>query len=183
MSARWRDSPCRLVAVNVCFAVVSPRPIALSNRHPRLRLDRRAVARVVRTLDAHAQKFRGAPPPGELSIIFLTDVALAKLHADFLGDPSVTDVITFAGDAALGTAGEICISADAAWRHCSALASRPSSPAFSAELTLYLVHGWLHLSSYDDLVPVKKRAMRRAEARALRILRAARSLPRFTLAP
>ena len=33
---------------------------------------------------------------------------------------------------------------------------------FSAELTLYVVHGWLHLAGYDDLVPAKKRAMRRA---------------------
>mgnify|MGYP000682717518 CR=1 FL=1 len=42
------------------------------------------------------------------------DAALARLHADFLGDPTTTDVITFEGDPALGVAGEICVSADTA---------------------------------------------------------------------
>ena len=118
-----------------------------------------------------------APPPGELSLVFLTDAALAQVHADFLDDPSATDVITFEGNSAAGTAGEICVSADTA----SAYAARHRRN-FSAELTLYLVHGWLHLAGHDDLTPTKKRAMRRAEARALQALRTAGAIPRFTLA-
>jgi probable rRNA maturation factor len=158
-----------------------PRAIAIASRHPRLRFDRRAVAHVIATLDMHAGKFRGGCPAGELSVVFLTDAALAKLHANFLEDPRPTDVITFAGDPALGTAGEICISADAAIRHVSSrLLSRAACrTAFSAELMLYLVHGWLHLAGYDDLVPKKKQSMRRAEARALELLRRARRLPQF----
>ena len=158
------------------LAAVSPRSIAVANRHPRLRLDRRAVARVIHTLDAHMEDFRGGPPPGELSLVFLTDAALAKLHADFLGDPSPTDVITFSGDSTLGLAGEICVSADTA-----AAYGKKHRRDFSTELTLYVVHGWLHLAGYDDLVPAKKRVMRRAEARALELLRRARCLPRFIL--
>jgi len=173
------------------------RPLAIANRHPRLRLDRRAIARALHTLDAHHSSLATrhssleTSPPGELSLVFLTDPALAKLHADFLGDPTPTDVITFAGDPALGTAGEICVSVDAALRHVLPRASRRSAapklgaggspPAFSTELTLYLVHGWLHLAGHDDLVSAKKRAMRRAEARALRLLRAADALPSFAL--
>ena len=159
------------------------RSISITNRHPRLRLDRRAVTAAVATLDAHAEKFRGGPPPGALSLAFLPDAALAQLHADFLGDPTPTDVITFAGDRTLGLASEICVSADAALRHVSSRLPPPASRlrAFSAELTLYLVHGWLHLAGYDDLVPAKKRVMRRAEARALELLRRARCLPRFVL--
>jgi len=91
------------------FAIAA-RSVAIANHHPRLRLDRRAVASVIHTLDAHAEKFRGGPPCGELSLVFLTDAALAKLHADFLDDPTPTDVITFEGAAALHTAGEICVS-------------------------------------------------------------------------
>ncbi|MSU22893.1 MAG: rRNA maturation RNase YbeY [Opitutus sp.] len=172
-----------------------PRPISIATRHPRLRLDRRAVRRAIHTLDAHARKFRGGPPSGELSLVFLTDAALARLHADFLADPAPTDVITFGGNPALRLAGEICVSADAALRQVNsfvvpALAGGRRAPAkagttttaFSAELTLYLVHGWLHLAGYDDLQPAKKRAMRRAEARALQLLRAARALPVFTFA-
>jgi probable rRNA maturation factor len=46
---------------------------------------------------------------------------------------------------------------------------------------LYVVHGWLHLGGYDDLAPIKKRAMRRAESRAMALLRRARQLPDFQL--
>ena len=153
------------------------RPLGVRNRHPRLRVDRSSVARAVGALDAHASRFRGGCPPGELSVALLTDPALALLHGRFLGDPSATDVITFGGDAASGTAGEICVSVDAAARQ--ALARRTG---LSGELTLYLVHGWLHLAGYDDLTAAGRRAMRRAEARAMRILSGLSALPRFKLA-
>jgi probable rRNA maturation factor len=107
----------------------------------------------------------------------MTDEALAALHGKFLSDPSPTDVITFDGDTAAGTAGEICISVDAAVRH----AGR-SGAKLSAELTLYAVHGWLHLAGYDDRTPPDKREMRRAEARAMRLLARSASVPRFKLA-
>jgi probable rRNA maturation factor len=137
------------------------------------------VARIVAVLDTSPSAIgvpASAVPRGELSIVFLTDHALARLHAEFLGDPSTTDVITFEGDPLLGTAGEICVSADTA-----AAYARTHGRDFSTELTLYVVHGWLHLCGYDDLVPAKKRAMRRAEARAMRLLEAARALPVFVL--
>ncbi len=156
-----------------------PRAVAIANRHPRLRLSRRAVTRAIATLDAAAGEFELRHPAflaGELSLVFLTDPALAQIHADFLADPSTTDVITFEGQPALGTAGEICVSVDTAARF-----ARTHRRDLSTELTLYLVHGWLHLAGYDDLVPAKKRAMRRAEARALRLLARAAALPRFTL--
>ena len=223
-----------------------PRSVAIHNAHPRLRLDRRAVAKAIGVLDAHAAKFRGGCPPGELSLVFLTDAALAKIHADFMDDPTATDVITFEGDqttvpsdlsaiASRATAealakesvlaGEICVSADTAARFVGLPLAGPSrstagktarrqAPAlplvegprlpaialarvgprgprlagtralqhsFSTELTLYLLHGWLHLAGYDDLQPAKKRVMRAAEKRALTLLRAARAVPSFRL--
>ena len=147
---------------------VIPRAVSIANRHPRLRLDRRAITRAIHLLDAKfpQSKIPRAVPLGELSLVFLTDPALAQLHADFLADPSTTDVITFEGDPALGTAGEICVSADTA-----AAFAKKHHGDFSAELTLYVIHGWLHLAGYDDLQPAKKRAMRRAEARATNLLR------------
>ncbi|MBI2510903.1 MAG: rRNA maturation RNase YbeY [Opitutae bacterium] len=135
----------------------------------------------------------GGCPPGELSLVFLTDPALAQLHADFMDDPSATDVITFEGDSTAGLAGEICVSADTASRYVGLLkGAAPAAPrprrdsrarqsAFATELTLYLVHGWLHLAGYDDLRPAKKRRMRAAEARALKLLRAHDAIPAFTL--
>jgi probable rRNA maturation factor len=144
------------------------RSLAIANRHPRLRLDRRALTAAITTLDAQAARFAGGCPAGELSIVFLSDAALAKLHADFLSDPTPTDVITFEGDPTLGVAGEICVSVDTAARY-----ARLHRGKFSRELLLYVIHGWLHLAGYDDLQPVKKRRMRAAETRALGLLEAA----------
>ncbi len=152
------------------------RDLAIHNAHPRLRLDKKAVARVVDILDAYREKFLGGCPDGELSLAFMTDAKLAKLHADFLDDPTTTDVITFEGQPEFGAAGEICVSADTA-----AAYSKTNDRDFSEELTLYVVHGWLHLAGYDDLEPAKKRKMRAAEARAMKLLHAADAVPTFAL--
>jgi len=180
---------------------VTARPIEIQNRHPRLRAPAAQVRRVIALLDEHFRvvpadlpKFAtahrkrlsssvlrlpsSALADGELSLVFLTDAALAQLHADFMDDPSTTDVITFEGDTAAGLAGEICVSADTARTY-----AREHGHDFATELTLYLVHGWLHLVGYDDLQPAKKRRMRAAEARALKLLRAHAAIPAFALAP
>jgi len=176
------------------------REISITNRHPRLRFNRRALVNAIHHLDAH---FRYTPadlpqvtpplapdagrcpsptpslvPPGELSVSFLTDAALAKLHADYLDDPTTTDVITFEGDVTMDHAGDICVSADTAL----AFAVKHKLP-FAEELLRYVIHGWLHLAGYDDLEPRKKRRMRAAEERALKLLRAAGRLPVFSLRP
>lgn len=160
-------------------AAAPSRVLAIANRHPRLRIDRAGVHRLFDLLEANRAAIvgrRARAAGGELSLVFLTDVALARLHAEFLDDPTTTDVITFEGDPTLGTAGEICVSADTA-----AAYARAHGRDFKAELTLYLVHGWLHLAGHDDLVPAKKRAMRRAEARAMRVVTRAGAVPRFAL--
>ena len=155
------------------------REVSIHNAHPRLRLDRRAVARVIHTLDANQAAIRlphSAIPPGELSLVFLTDPALAQIHGDFLADPTATDVITFEGDPTAGLAGEVCVSADTARAYAGT-----HGRDFATELTLYVVHGWLHLAGYDDLRPAKKRRMRAAEKRAMALLLAAKAVPKFRL--
>ncbi|MEO7599177.1 MAG: rRNA maturation RNase YbeY [Opitutus sp.] len=163
------------------------REVSIANQHPRLRIDRKAIQRAIQQLDVKFGRSavttsksttRTLPvcPPGELSLVFMTDAALAKLHGEYLNDPTSTDVITFEGDPAAATAGEICVSADTA-----AAYAKEHRRDFSSELTLYLVHGWLHLAGFDDLRPAKKRAMRRAEARAMKLLMGAKCLPTFRL--
>lgn len=152
------------------------REILIHNASRRLKLGRAALVRAIAVLDMNRAKFLGGCPDGELSLVFLTDAALAKLHADFLDDPSTTDVITFEGSAEAGTAGEVCVSVDTAVNYAKARGRDPSE-----ELTLYIVHGWLHLAGYDDLEPAKKRRMRAAEKRAMRLLREAGATPRFRL--
>ena len=70
-----------------------------------------------------------------------------------------------------------CVSVDAAARVAG------KSPArLSREITLYVVHGWLHLAGYDDRDPGSRRSMRAAESRAMRLLARAGAVPRFKLA-
>jgi len=156
------------------------RAVAIANRHPKLRLDRRSLTRAIHTLDA-AHDTLGMSRSvlaneAELSLVFLSDEALAQLHADFLDDPTTTDVITFEADADHGSAGEICVSVDTAARY-----AKEHGRKFAEELTLYVIHGWLHLAGYDDLQPAKKRVMRRAEQRAMKLLEQRGALPKFAL--
>jgi probable rRNA maturation factor len=75
------------------------RTLAITNRHPRLQFERRAVRKAMAALDAHAAAFKVPSTDflhGELSVVFLTDAALADLHAEFLDDATTTDVIRFA---------------------------------------------------------------------------------------
>ena len=102
---------------------------------------------------------------GELSIVFVTDSAISRIHKDFMGDPSATDVITFPADAEMNFAGEIIISVD----HARSQASKYGQ-SVNNELSLYLIHGWLHLSGYDDRTENDCRKMRTAEIEALKIL-------------
>lgn len=133
-------------------------------------------------------------PAGTLSVAFLGDEEICRMHEEFLSDPTKTDVITFPGDevfsaprerAASGAAadaggesedgafaGEICVCVDQALRMADELKTTPAD-----ELLLYLVHGWLHLAGLDDIEEADRKAMRAAEALALDLLRARNLAP------
>ena len=115
---------------------------------------------------------------GELSIAFLDDAELSRIHAEFLDDSTPTDVITFPGDAEEFLAGEICVSVERADAEAAA-----RGESFAGELTLYLVHGWLHLVGLDDVETADRRAMRRAEEETMNAVETAGLLPDFRLAP
>ena len=102
---------------------------------------------------------------GELSIAFVSDADIARVHADFMEDPSPTDVITFPAQPEMESAGEIIVSVD----HARSRAIELGKP-FSRELSLYLIHGWLHLAGYDDRKESDSAKMREAEQKALLIL-------------
>ncbi|MFM7208221.1 MAG: rRNA maturation RNase YbeY [Verrucomicrobiota bacterium] len=137
------------------------REVQVAQRRRGVTVSPASVTRVLHALD------RGRPPrcpAGSLSVAFVGDREIARLHADFLDDPSVTDVITFPGEPhpAEPFAGEICINVDQARR-----AAREHGQSLAEELQLYLVHGWLHLAGFDDRTPRQVAAMRAAERRVL----------------
>ena len=135
--------------------------LEISNQYKQLADPIAAAKQLYRALEASA-KF--PITAGELSIVFVTDAAIGQIHDDFMDDPSATDVITFPANAEMKSAGEIIVSVD----HARSRAKELGEP-FSRELSLYLVHGWLHLAGYDDRNDTDRAAMRIAEQQALTI--------------
>jgi probable rRNA maturation factor len=88
---------------------------------------------------------------------------MVRVHADFLDDPTETDVITF-------PYGEILV--------CPAVA-KDRAASFDLEIEhevlLYCLHGLLHLTGYDDTTPALAKEMATAQEKLLkRVLNAVR---------
>ena len=110
-------------------------------------------------------EIRWSIPDGELSIALVDEATICEIHARFLDDPTPTDVITFPGDTDENIAGEIIVSVDQAMR-----VHQANNTTLIQELTLYLVHGWLHLAGEDDIDPADRMLMRQAEKTVLKQL-------------
>jgi probable rRNA maturation factor len=95
-----------------------------------------------------------------LSVVFVDDADLARMHGEWLGDGSPTDVISFdLGEDEPGPVGELYVSAERA----RAVAAERGLDE-RRELALYVVHGALHLCGFDDHEPAERERMRAAEA-------------------
>ncbi|MDE0827082.1 MAG: rRNA maturation RNase YbeY [Akkermansiaceae bacterium] len=79
--------------------------------------------------------------PREVSVSLLDDVMIGEVHGQYMDDPSPTDVITFP----YGESGEVLISVETAAEH-----AKEYAVGWEREVTLYLVHGILHLCGYED---------------------------------
>ncbi len=139
---------------------MSPLRISINNRDRRLMRPALATRQMLRQLESCGCFPIGG---GDLSIVFVNDAAIAKIHARFMDDPTPTDVITFAADPGMDFAGEIIVSVDHAWTH-----AKENQLPFNQELALYVIHGWLHLAGYDDRSANDRKAMRQAETIALK---------------
>jgi len=102
----------------------------------------------------------------QVSVVFVSDPELSRLHAEHLGDPSPTDVLAFdLGGPESGPAGELYVSVE---RALAVAEERGLAPG--RELALYVVHGCLHLCGFDDRRPRARARMRAAERTVLRAL-------------
>lgn len=81
----------------------------------------------------------------EISVV--DDPTIARVHAEFLNDPSATDAITF-------PYGEILVSCDTAESYAAA-----HGLSREEELFRYMVHGLTHLHGYLDYEPEDRAAL------------------------
>ncbi len=143
---------------------------------------KRPKIKQLESLALTAAREAGLPDSTHISIVFLPDVRMAELNEDALNHHGPTDVICFDlrsseipglenipdGNAEEEIADdiEIYVCPDVAARE----AEKRNLP-YPDEVILYLVHGLLHASGEDDLVPEKKRIMRRRERQVMTALR------------
>lgn len=107
----------------------------------------------------------------EIIIHFVDEQKISELHEKYFNDPSPTDCITFPIDGLNANPihhilGEIFISPKAALLYAK---KKSINPYF--ELSLYLVHCFLHLIGYEDIETSDRRKMRRKEKELMKKLK------------
>lgn len=142
--------------------------LQLRNRQRDRRIETRLLGTIAAALLEDLLGFRAY----ELAIHLVSTRKMTQINEDFLKHDGPTDVITFnlremlaLPESTTELAGEIYICVRVAENQASEF-----STTWQEELVRYVVHGVLHLTGHDDLVPEKRRAMKREENRLLRAL-------------
>ena len=96
------------------------------------------------------------PAGPSISLRLTGDRELRRLNREFLGEDSVTDVLSFpaGGDGEPGYLGDIAVS----WPAVARQAAEHGHPE-AAEAALLSVHGLLHLLGWDHATPAQEREM------------------------
>jgi probable rRNA maturation factor len=134
--------------------------ISLLNRQRGRNIDLGLLSRLAREALSSVQALGRNPLPSEINVIFVSDRRIAAIHQQFMRIDAPTDVITFQH-------GEIVISVETAYRQ-----ARQLGQELSDELCLYMLHGLLHLTGYDDATDAGFREMDRIQRRLLRKIKA-----------
>lgn len=152
-----------------------PVHVSLFNEQEDLSIDSSSVASVVRLV----LKEQGCTTD-EVSVYFVSVEEISHLHALHFDDPSPTDCITFplnqeeqVGERILG---EIFICPKVAIDYALSAEKEASTQDFYTELTLYLVHGLLHLLGFDDIDESDRLQMRFEERSMMEKLEAKKIL-------
>jgi probable rRNA maturation factor len=128
--------------------------VVLSDRQEAIPIEEASFLREVTTV-AEAAGWKG-----ELSLVLVTDAEIRELNREFLDHDWATDVIAFPLEE---DEAEVVVSAERAVAEAEDRGVEPM-----AELMLYVVHGILHLTGYDDHEEGEARRMHAASLKLLR---------------
>lgn len=135
--------------------------VLITNNQNALEISSQDVANIIRESLTLLKQ-----PCDEISIHLISKAEISQLHSTYFNDPTPTDCITFPIDNDDQTGycllGEVFVCPEVAIEYAT---KRERDPY--RELTLYLVHGLLHLIGYDDIDPIDRRRMRAAERRVM----------------
>jgi probable rRNA maturation factor len=133
--------------------------IHITNSQRTLKISKKVVQSIVEAVIAFENQ-----SCEEVSIHFITQARICELHALYFDDPSPTDCISFPLDespnAPYRVLGEIFVCPQVAKEY----ASQHQTDAYK-EITLYIIHGLLHLMGYNDIDVNERAEMRKAEKR------------------
>ncbi len=105
----------------------------------------------------------------EVSIQFVDTSKICELHQRFFDDPTTTDCISFPidppGTEGFCVLGEVFVCPETAINYAK---NHNTDPLH--EVTLYIIHGLLHLIGYDDISEKDEPLMREAEKRHIKNL-------------
>ena len=133
--------------------------IHVDSKQKDLSISKDSVRRAIRSLLEHLNV-----AGEELSIYYVTEKKICLLHDQFFKDPTPTDCISFPIDRE--HLGEIFVCPKTA-----VLYAKKNELDPYEEITLYTIHGLLHLLGYDDLETGPRRAMRKKEKSCMRHLK------------
>lgn len=108
----------------------------------------------------------------EVIICFVTKESISKLHAYHFDDPTPTDCITFPIDSPKEEGegprilGEVFVCPEVAIEYTQKEGGNPYE-----EVSLYVIHGLLHLLGFDDIEKEDREEMRREEKSAIEYLK------------
>lgn len=106
----------------------------------------------------------------EIILHFVGPKKIASLHDQFFNDPSITDCITFPmendSNEPYKILGEIFICPKVAFEY-----AKKNNLLYQDELTLYVVHGILHLLGFNDIEENERRVMKKNEKKCIEFLK------------
>ncbi len=138
------------------MAKSSPYSVAINNAQERWPVDQRRIREAVRAILAGE-----GYSAGQVSVAVVDDPTIHRLNRQFLEHDYPTDVLSFLleeNDQRTRLEGEVIVSADTAAQTAERYGWRAED-----ELLLYVIHGTLHLTGYDDLEPELQVEMRERE--------------------
>ncbi len=192
------------------IALRSRRELTLVQRHPRIRVDRRLLRRILRAALADPVFSRPAPEAVprrgrrafrvrtprsgasdspraricyELGCFLVGADEMTALNGRYLAHAGVTDVIAFDyGPPPGARPGDPWLCGEVfVCLDEAGLQARRYRTTWTSELVRYLLHGLLHLRGYDDVKPGWRRRMKRIEGRLVREMRSKFDLTRLGL--
>lgn len=120
-----------------------------------IRIERRAKSALPLILNSPGPDTSHLLPGMTVEISLIDDETIARIHAEFMNDPSPTDVITFHH-------GEILISTETGFRQ-----ALDHQQLLDSEILLYVIHGLLHLHGHEDASPEGAATMKRQQLEIL----------------